>query len=101
MSGKKEINETMVKAIAHTVMDKFGKEDWDDLVFYSSQFLTLPDEYQVRWLEGLERKWKSKLPDEGQQPNLYEIGRHYVAWCHYKDLYDKKDGKEVFTEDPK
>ena len=98
MADKKELNSTMVKAIAHTVMEKFGKEDWDDVVFFSTQFMNLPNQYQLRWLDGLERKWKSKLPKEGQHPNLYEIGKHYVAWCHYMNLYEKNTIEKANTE---
>lgn len=91
MNAKQELETTYVNAIVATVMDKTNAE-WDDVVFYSEVFLGLSRAQQKAWVEKMKKRYEDMLPKEGQHPALYDLGKAFLAWTHYENLYVGQQG---------
>jgi len=83
------LSTTYMTAITSTVLDVMKGKNWDDVVFYSEVFLTLPEKHQREWVAKMKARYEATLPTGSELPNLYEVGRAFLAYQHYQNLYDQ------------
>ena len=92
-----ELTLTRIKAIAFTVKQK-ADEEFDELMVYVTIFMNMKQKDKLKWVNQCEEEYKKHLPQGTNLPNLYEIGKAYLRWQVYLDLYN--NGIEIHDEKP-
>lgn len=93
-----ELTSLKIKAIAFTVKQE-ADEHFDELMAYVNIFKVMKKKDQKKWVDKCEEHYKNQLPQGTNLPNLYEIGKAYLRWQVYLDLYEKGfETKEPVTE---
>jgi len=92
-----ELNNLKIKAIAETIKQT-GNDQFEDLMVYVSIFKDLRPKDQLKWVTTCEEHYTKQLPKEGQVPNLYEIGKAYLRWQVFLDLFN--NGFEIKNLQP-
>lgn len=82
-----ELTNLKIKAIAITVKEK-TEEEIKEFLVYVNIFRTLKKKEQLKWVEKCEEEYKKQLPQGTNLPNLYEVGKAYMRWQIYLDLYN-------------
>ena len=81
-----ELTSLKIKAIAFTVKEK-QEEEMKELLVYVNIFNLMNTKDKKKWINQLEEEYKKQLPEGTNLPNLYEIGRAYLRWQVFLDLY--------------
>lgn len=81
-----ELTSLKIKAIAFTVKEK-QEEEMKELLVYVNIFNLMNTKDKKKWISQLEEEYKKQLPEGTNLPNLYEIGRAYLRWQVFLDLY--------------